>query len=229
MAKKKYFQKFNLVEINKTFYNLPRESTAEKWGDERPEDFEYTMKAWQLITHKSSSPTYRKLRTDISDKKKKNYGDFQPTDEVFKAWEDTATIAEKSGIEKILFQCPASFESTEENIDNMRSFFGEIDRRDFIFIWEPRGDWKPKTVKNICKDLNLIHCVDPFKHERTYGDPIYYRLHGTDSYYHTFSDEELKEVISKIESANVEEAYVLFNNVSMDEDALQFRKLLDKR
>jgi len=54
-----------VVEVQQTFYQIPRIATGKRWREEAPPDFEFTMKAWQLITHEPSSPTYRRLRTVI--------------------------------------------------------------------------------------------------------------------------------------------------------------------
>ncbi|HIC91498.1 MAG TPA: DUF72 domain-containing protein, partial [Syntrophaceae bacterium] len=61
-AKGIYYQQFKVVEIQQTFYQIPRVSTVQKWREEAPPDFEFTLKAWQLITHPSQSPTYRRLK-----------------------------------------------------------------------------------------------------------------------------------------------------------------------
>lgn len=53
------FRDFGIVEIQQTFYQPPRDTTAEKWRAEAPQDFVFTLKAWQLITHEAASPTYR--------------------------------------------------------------------------------------------------------------------------------------------------------------------------
>ncbi len=55
---KKYFSQFRLVEVQQTFYKMPRLKTAQKWRQEAPSDFEFTLKAWQLITHSPTSATY---------------------------------------------------------------------------------------------------------------------------------------------------------------------------
>ena len=55
-----YFKLFPIVEIQHTFYQPPQIETFEKWRSGAPDDFEFTLKAWQLITHEASSPTYRR-------------------------------------------------------------------------------------------------------------------------------------------------------------------------
>jgi hypothetical protein len=43
------------VEVQHTFYQSPQISTLKKWPKEAPPDFEFTLKAWQLITHTATS------------------------------------------------------------------------------------------------------------------------------------------------------------------------------
>jgi uncharacterized protein YecE (DUF72 family) len=47
IAKGKYFQELLLVEIQKTFYQLPLVETAQRWREQAPDCFEFTLKAWQ--------------------------------------------------------------------------------------------------------------------------------------------------------------------------------------
>lgn len=124
----------------------------------------------------------------------------------------------------IVFQCPASFQPTEENKRNFRKFFSAIKRGDFYFAWEPRGVWPKEEIKNLCADLDLIHCVDPFKDEPLYGKIVYFRLHGRDSYRYKYTDEDLKNLLEKISKRTAH--YIMFNNVFMFEDAIRFSNLI---
>ena len=54
-----YFSEFGVIELQDTFNNLPKPETARHWKAEAPEGFEFSMKAWQAITHPSTSPTWR--------------------------------------------------------------------------------------------------------------------------------------------------------------------------
>jgi len=42
---------FNSLEINSSFYKIPKQSTFEKWASEVPENFSFTTKLWRGITH----------------------------------------------------------------------------------------------------------------------------------------------------------------------------------
>lgn len=220
VSKKKYFDIFKVVELQQTFYQPSEVSTAKKWCDEAPPDFEYTLKAWQLITHEPSSPTYRKLKIKIPPSKEKNYGSFKPTDEVFAAWERTKEIADTLNAKVIVFQCPASFEPINENRRNLKRFFSSIESKKYIFTWEPRGRWKEKEVRSLCQELNLVHCVDPFKSKPTYGRTCYYRLYGIGGYKYKYTQNDLG-VLKELAKKKID-SYFMFNNVYMFEDASEF-------
>ncbi|MGI4805727.1 MAG: DUF72 domain-containing protein [Janthinobacterium lividum] len=46
-----YASLFNSVEINSSFYKVPMPATVQKWAESVPEDFRFTFKLWQGITH----------------------------------------------------------------------------------------------------------------------------------------------------------------------------------
>jgi uncharacterized protein YecE (DUF72 family) len=221
-AQKKYFRLFGLIEIQSTFYQLPKPQTAEKWRASAPAGFEFTMKAWQLITHEPSSPTYRRLTEKIAPGKFDRYGRFRPTEEVLAAWQRTALFAKTLGATLVLFQCPASFHPTEENVANMRDFFGQIPKEGLQLAWEPRGKWPEKIIHQLCEELELIHCVDPFKDKPLFGDFQYFRLHGITGYRYHYTDEDLEQLIKW---ARKRPSYLLFNNNWMKEDALRLMEL----
>lgn len=220
----KYFQDFGVLEVQETFYQPGRRAKYEKWRAEAPGGFEFVVKAWQLITHEASSPTYRRLSAAIPAEGKNLYGSFRPTDEVFKAWEVTAEAARALAARVILFQCPASFAPTEENRDNLRGFFSRIDRGSFVVAWEPRGEWGETDIGSICLDLDLVHCVDPFKAPALAGRIRYYRLHGLPGYElgYKYSEDDLQRLLSMVIG---DEVYVMFNNYSMLDDARRFQQV----
>jgi uncharacterized protein YecE (DUF72 family) len=46
-----YSSLFNSIEINSSFYRLPRRVTMEKWVTEVPDGFRFTLKLWRGVTH----------------------------------------------------------------------------------------------------------------------------------------------------------------------------------
>ncbi len=215
---------FPVVEIQQTFYQPPRVDTARRWRRELPAPFEFTIKAWQLITHEAASPTYRRLKTPLTEEERRQAGGFQLTGVVRRAWEATREIALALEARIILFQCPARFGPTPENIERLSAFFGSLDREGFIFAWEPRGDWPRSLVAALCQTLDLVPAADPFAGPPFPGPLRYFRLHGIGGYRYKFTDDDLITLKSLLREA--QETYVLFNNMSMAEDAKRFLALV---
>ncbi|MBI5968101.1 MAG: DUF72 domain-containing protein [Deltaproteobacteria bacterium] len=224
-ARSEYYAHFQVVEVQQTFYQPPTCRTAERWRSEAPSDFEFTLKAWQLITHESRSPTYRRLKLPWPQKQLNNCGSFQPTEEVHWAWEQTREVAMALKAKIIVFQTPASFQPTPENKENLRKFFRAVDRTGFLFIWEPRGLWRNEEVHERCRELNLTHGVDPFKTDPLFGQVQYFRIHGITGYGYRFSEKDLRALKEKC----LRKSYCLFNNVSMWMDALAFQRLIGEK
>jgi uncharacterized protein YecE (DUF72 family) len=214
------------VEVQHTFYQPPMVKTLGKWRAMMPPDFEFTLKAWQLITHDQKSPTYKRLKKKITETEREEAGYFRTTAIVKEAWETTLACAKALKAKTILFQCPASFKPYPENIANMEKFFSSIKRGKLNFCWEPRGDWDTDVVKGICKELKLWHTVDPFKAKTVTPKQCYFRLHGIGGWRYKYEDGELEELAAMLPGDKA--SYVFFNNREMLEDAVRFQKLLEQ-
>ncbi|MFB6290965.1 MAG: DUF72 domain-containing protein [Candidatus Bipolaricaulia bacterium] len=212
-----YADFFDLVEVNKTFYDLPQVKTAEKWrrlAREVNEEFKFTVKASKKITHK----------------------DRFSSKESVKKFDEVKEIAKALESELILFQTPPSFGPVEENREDLDGFFSTVDREEFTLAWEPRGDWEesPEKINEVCEKHDLIHCTDPFRLAPAVETPVaYLRLHGKppgeEMYKYTFKEEDLKELTDLIAGINSEDIYLLWNNYSMYRDLKKFESLLTDR
>ena len=252
IGRAKYSKLFSCVEVQHTFYQPPAIATLERWRAAAPPDFEFVLKAWQLVTHDAKSPTYRRLKKQLTEVEKQEAGYFRPTMIVKEAWEVTLACADALKAKTILFQCPASFKPTQENISNLKKFFTSIDQGDgkaraFNLCWEPRGDWDAKLVKGICDELNLWHTVDPFVTKSVTPDKLYYRLHGRNGWRYEYDEAELRELAQMVAGSQLEaqasangsssihysqltthDRYVFFNNVRMIQDAVKFQAILEE-
>ena len=224
VARAAYWDRFHTVEVNSTFYALPRLSTVQKWREEAPEGAEFALKAWQLFTHTASSPTYAKLRPRFDARRASRCGHFRGTDEMAEAWPRFEAVVKVLAPRFILFQTPASFYPGADHLRDMYRFFKGI-RRLAVLVWEPRGSWNDRLVRKVCGDLGLVHAVDPIQRASQHGTVRYFRCHGRIEgrrilYGHQYTDEELKAVLESC--AGSKPAYVYFNNHLMWRDAQRF-------
>jgi len=205
---KKYYESFSLVELNRTFYQYPKMSTVAGWREGAPQDFEFTVKAHQDITHKFRF----KIKHSLP------------------AFETMKQICQKLKARILLIQTPGSFRP--DKLSDVQKFLGKIKRNDLIVVWETRGpawdtpDIRKKLAEKL-KALNVVHVTDPFKASPVYTNKVaYFRLHGLGKqlYYYQYTDDELKQLRRMVQpfERDGKETYVLFNNLAMFDDATRF-------
>jgi uncharacterized protein YecE (DUF72 family) len=228
IAMARYPMQFPVVEVQQTFYEPPAEAVMRRWRAGMPQGFEFTMKSWQLVTHTAASPTYRRMKRKLTGDERAGAGAFRESAVVDEGWRVTAGCARILGASSILFQCPASFRQTDENVKNLESFFRRIERPKGVrLLWEPRGPWDTAVVKHLCDTLGLVHVVDPFVTQAVTRGVAYFRLHGITGARHVYSDEELLRLRDMVPRAG--ETYVMFNNIPRADDACRFIQFLGGR
>jgi uncharacterized protein YecE (DUF72 family) len=225
------FRRFDAMEVQQTFYWPPQVKTAERWRQTAPSDFEFTLKAFQAITHTYNERTYRKAK--FSGDELAQCGGFCDTPVVREAWALMRVLAAALDSRLVVFQSPPSFAATDENVRNFRAFMNWAPRDKLQFAWEPRhATWEPEIISELCRDVDLIHVVDPFERESVFGTPRYYRLHGKAlggyryDYNYPYSDAQLIKLRRR---CGVEPTYCMFNNKQMASDADRFKQIDDGR
>jgi uncharacterized protein YecE (DUF72 family) len=223
-----YASHFPVVEIQHTFYEPPRDELLMKWLRVTPASLEFTVKVWQLVTHPRSSPTYRKMKQPPGAGDEPGF--FRDSLAVMKGWQRSLHSAHVLSATAMLFQCPASFTPDSEHVTQMRRFFEQIERPSVRLLWEPRGSrWvaERQLALALCRDLNLVHVVDPFVTEPGPGGAVYWRLHGLGGARHSYTDAQLLQLRRLLlEHASGGPAYVLFNNLPRVGDARRFVRMM---
>ena len=220
----RYVREFPLVEVQHTFYEPPSDALLTRWRTAVPTRFEFTIKAWQVVTHESGSPTYRRMKKPLPDSAHGQVGAFRTTEPVLAAWQRTLECARILRATAVLLQCPRSFRPTALNAERMREFLTSVERPAGRLLWEPRGDWPTDLLVELCRELDLVHVVDPMQTETVTPEQTYYRLHGTTGARHAHTDDELRRLADLV--ADRPSPYVLFNNLPRVGDAHRFRALL---
>ncbi len=188
-----YADHFDSVEINATFYNLPKEQTLINWYHRVPGNFKFTLKGSRYITHQ----------------KKLN----DPEEPVKKFYDLAAILKGKLGC--ILWQLPGN---QHKDVDKLRDFC-KVLSTDFHNVIEFRhNSWYDEEVYDVMKKHQVTFCVisapEGLSDEviKT-TDRVYMRFHGKDQWYrYRYSEGELKKWAKKIQDLNPSQIYSYFNN-----------------
>lgn len=187
----------------------------------------FTVKAWQLVTHESSSPTYRRLRESLSEDERSQCGSFRWNETTRDAWGRTQEIADALDATAVLLQTPKSFGPTTEHLSNLRTFLSNAERRGRTIVFEPRGEaWTDDLIGELAEEAEIVHGVDPFLRTPATSGLRYYRLHGRPeyNYSYSYSTDDLVELERKM--PDDEDVWILFNNRTMAEDARALQQWL---
>lgn len=235
LSRTKYYATFRTIELQETFYELPSEDRVKLLRKESPEGFAFNMKAYQGITHDLDSPTWRRAKKKPSESMRGRIGHLRPTRENLELWEETVKRAKVLGARVIVVQTPPSFGASDENCRNAVDFFSAAVQGGFVVGWEPRGTWvdNPHMIKRIVESQeNLIHVVEPFRTKPVVIKEVsYFRLHGIGgrevNYSYRYTDEDLVALCDMLKEVakGSQEVYVMFNNVSMAQDARRFMSI----
>ena len=189
-----YCEHFPVVEVNSSFYHLPRESTLEKWRDSTPEDFSFVLKAWRVITH------YKKLK-DIRDEVK-----------VF--FERASLLREK--LAAVLFQLPPSL---HRDLPLLRSLLRLLPRDVRCAVEFRHESWSVAETFELLEKFGKAYCIINAPRHKTYMEVTapfaYVRMHGRESWYsYAYTEAELAALAGEIGKMLDENTDVLvfFNN-----------------
>ncbi len=203
-----YSKYFNGLEVNSTFYRLPKKASLKRLKKEG-EGLKFVLKLFRGITH------YRKLTEE-------NVRPFREAKEVL-----------GDSLICLLAQFPKNFAPSEENLhylDRMNELF----RKDGIQLaFELRNpDWEEYLKELPCSVVcnHFPSNLGWLKDCKEDGYVHYFRFHGTEGLYRgNHSTEELALVAKRIKSSPSRFKVAFFNNTSgaaAVEDAVKLQKLL---
>lgn len=194
-----YAQSFDTVELNVSFYRLPKREAFESWHDRTPENFVFAIKGSRFITHV---------------KKLKN------CQEPLALFFDHADGL-KEKLKVVLWQLPARLHVDTERLKDFCNMLKESEtppntRHAFEFRHE---SWFDDSVYDILKKYNFSLCVAHSNRwpceEVTTTDLVYLRFHGGEILYGSnYAEEELQEWAGKARKWLEEgrDIYAYFNN-----------------
>jgi len=223
----KYEKVFELLEVQSTFYRLPEASTAKRWREAVGKDFEFTLKAFQAVTHPTGSPTWRRAGLQRP-KPSELVGHLTLNDTTKRAWDRSLAIAKELKARIMVVQLPPSFEYNDHNLANIERFFTHVEVSVIPAVEFRHRSWMGRLdlTGKLLERFGGIVVTDPLKGQSLKQPISYHRLHGMDgftNYRYMYSDSDLAELKEKLGG---QEAYVLFNNLSMRDDAAKFASII---
>lgn len=202
-----YSERLGAVEINNTFYRMPRESVLKSWAEQVSGGFIFALKAPQVITH------IKQLRNV-----------FEETEYLFKT---LSVLGGKLG--PVLFQFPKSFRANAPALEDFLALIpGDTDCA-FDFrspTWLDAGmpDLLRKKGCSLCMEDTDENPVNEIISTATWG---YLRLRRSE-----YTEEGLSEWAERILSQKWERAFVFFKHedgARGAEMALRFQELIGAR
>lgn len=210
-----YLRDFDTVELNNTFYHLPKETSFDAWRQAVPRDFVFAVKGSRFITHmiKLKDPA-RGLSNFLSRAER---------------------LGRKLG--PILWQLPPKW---NVNVERLEEFLHELPRR-HRYAFELRNtSWITDRVLELLRKHDAAFCIYELA---GYQTPLeitaswtYVRLHGpTDrKYAGSYTDAQLRKWARRIDDwrAKLKAIYVYFDNDDSAyavQNALTLRRLVGSR
>ncbi|HTT94304.1 MAG TPA: DUF72 domain-containing protein [Solirubrobacterales bacterium] len=154
----RYAQSFDTVEVNATFYRLPRQSTVEGWVEQTPAGFSFAVKGSRYLTH------VRRLR-DVDTGLRR-------------FWEPLEPLRAGRRLGPVLWQLPGNFERDDAVLDE---FLAALPRARHCFEFR-HPSWFTAAVRRLLDrhGASLVVADDPRRglpEARPLGPLAYLRLH----------------------------------------------------
>jgi uncharacterized protein YecE (DUF72 family) len=200
-----YAERLDSVEINNTFYHMPTETVLTSWAEQVPEDFVFTLKAPQAITH------FKQLRNVDGE-----------TEYLFR----TLSVLDRK-LGPVLFQFPKSFSADRTRLQDFLSLIPGGTSVAFEFR---SPSWGDDEILDLLRNKGSSLCVadadeNPANEIISTAPWGYLRLRRSD-----YTEADLSQWLERILSQKWERVFVFFKHeeeAKGAEMAVRFRELAD--
>jgi uncharacterized protein YecE (DUF72 family) len=182
-----YGEQFHTVEINNTFYRMPKAAVLESWAAEVPDDFRFVLKASQRITH------MQRLKDCDSS--------------VSYLLETAGALKERLGA--ILYQLPPNL---KKDVPRLRAFLALLPSVRRAALEFRHESWFDDEVYQLLRDHNAALCIAESDEEVNTptvatADWGYLRLRRAD-----YTDDDLRGWARRIQEQEWRDAFVFFKH-----------------
>jgi len=189
-----YASKFRTVELNTTFYHLPKATTITGWLKKTPKTFIYSVKMHRSVTHQ------KKL--------------LNAQNELFRFLHIIKPLKTEKRLGVLLHQTPPSLQSDKERLEEYLKILPQDYRHCLEFRHE---SWFNEEAFELLQKYKVASCIismEGFEPQiRATAPFVYFRFHGPAGSL-SYSDDELNFWAEKIFSFYSEgkDVFVYFNN-----------------
>jgi uncharacterized protein YecE (DUF72 family) len=182
-----YAERLPAVEINNTFYRMPKKTVLESWADQVPEHFRFAVKASRRITH------FKRLK-DVEEEARFLLGNLQ-------------ALGEKLGV--VLFQLPPNLKA---DLPRLERFLDLLDGGPRAVLEFRHPSWHEPEVIECLRARGAALCLadsdeDPVEDIVATAPVGYLRLRRT-----SYAPGTLGAWLQRLRAADWEEAYVFFKH-----------------
>ena len=182
-----YAERFPAVEVNNTFYRMPKESVLQSWSAQVPAGFRFVLKASQRITH------YQRLKEEA-------------TESLAYLLRTAAALGDRLG--PILFQLPPNLKKDAPRLDAFLAHLPEGTRAAFEFR---HTSWLDDEIYELLRTHDVALCTAHTEEEQTplqaTADYGYLRLRKV-----AYEPGELSEWAARVRAQAWEEVFVFFKH-----------------
>jgi uncharacterized protein YecE (DUF72 family) len=182
-----YAGRLPAVEINNTFYRMPRASVLESWAGQVPEGFRFSLKASRRITH------FKRLEN--------------AAEETGYLLRTAASLGSRLGV--LLFQLPPHFKADRGRLEAFLKILPEGTRAAFEFR---HPSWLEEGIYQLLRSRDLALCISdsdsrPAEEMVRTASWGYLRLRRSG-----YADEDLSSWMKNIRDAGWERAFIFFKH-----------------
>jgi uncharacterized protein YecE (DUF72 family) len=182
-----YASRLPAVELNNTFYRMPQRNMVESWRAQVPDDFRFSVKAAQRITH------FKRLK--------------DAGDETKYMLETVSALEDRLGV--VLFQLPPNM---KKDLERLESFLKQLPENTPAAFEFRHPTWFDDDVIELLRSQNRALCVSdtdelPTSHIDRTADWGYLRLRRVQ-----YSETDLAEWLKRIQAQNWKTAFVFFKH-----------------
>ena len=197
-----YGERFRTVEINNTFYRMPKQSVLEEWAANVPAEFKFVLKASRQITH------IKRLK--------------DASDSVSYLLKVAASLKDRLG--PLLFQLPPFL---KKDAARLREFLALLPRQQRAAFEFRHQSWFDSEILDLLREYGAALCIAEAENDLeipcvSTADWGYLRLRRPD-----YGDPELKEWLDRLRQQNWRDVFVFFKHEDEGKAPLMAKRLLE--